>query len=122
MRDHRKLRAFQHADNLALLAYRATKSFPKSEMFGLVSQMRRASVSAASNIVEGCARHGEADYLRFLDMAYGSVKELEYQTSLAFRLGFMPQRSHDEMSDLCAECARTLNGLINALRHHRRNP
>jgi len=72
MRDHTKLRAFELADAMAVLVYRVTQLFPKAEQFGLSSQMRRAAVSAASNIVEGCARSTQTDYLRFLDMALGS--------------------------------------------------
>ena len=73
MRDHTKLRAFELADSLALEMYRVTSGFPRHEQFGLTQQMRRAAVSCASNIVEGCARNTHADYLRFLDMAYGYV-------------------------------------------------
>src|SRR5438445_13384594 len=90
MRDHRKLRAFELADRLVLSIYAATKSFPKDEQFGLTSQLRRAAVSIASNIVEGCARRSEADYLRFLDLAFGSVREVEYQLTIAQRLGYIP--------------------------------
>ena len=85
MRDHTKLRAFEIADFIVIEAYRVTRAFPKEEMFGLTSQIRRAAMSIASNIVEGCARSSEGDYLRFLDMAYGSAKELEYQLSVASR-------------------------------------
>jgi len=116
MRDHKKLRAFELADQLAILAYRSTADFPRSEQFGLTSQMRRAAVSVPSNIVEGCARRTEADYLHFLDIAFGSSRELQYQASLAMRLGFMPPDQHRKLDDACDETSRVLNGLINALR------
>jgi len=116
MRDHKKLRAFELADNLTLEVYRATRSFPKEKQFGLTAQMRRAAVSVASNIVEGCARHTEADYLRFLDIAYGSVREIEYQISLAMRLEFLSTEVGHKLMDIGAEAARVLNGLIRSLR------
>lgn len=75
MRDHTKLRAFELADDLVLKTYKETSQFPKQEMFGLTSQLRRAAVSIPSNIVEGCARSSEGEYLRFLEIAYGSAKE-----------------------------------------------
>lgn len=116
MRDHTKLRAFELADELALAVYELTKAFPKDEVFGLRSQLRRAAVSVASNIVEGCARYSESDYVRFLDMAYGSAREVEYQLSLAFRLGFVSPRDHQLLQNLSAEVSKVLNGLLRALR------
>src|SRR5574337_1665971 len=83
MRDHTKLRAFELADEVAVLIYRATRGFPKEEIYGLTSQMRRAAVSVPSNIVEGCARESQVEYLRFLEIAFGSLKELHYQFGLA---------------------------------------
>ena len=116
MRDHTKLRAFELADQLAVATYRATRDFPSDERFGLVSQMRRAGVSVASNIVEGCARHSEADYLRFLDMAYASCRELEYQITLAERLGFLSETEVPKLKPCAIETAKVLNGLIRSLR------
>jgi len=112
MRDHSKLRAFELADDLVLVVYVATKDFPRDEQFGLTSQMRRAVVSIASNIVEGCARKSEADFLRFLDMAYGSAREVEYQICLAHRLGYLPPDDFNTVKDKCEETAKVLNGLI----------
>jgi four helix bundle protein len=116
MRDHTKLRAFQLADGLVLAVYRATAAFPKAEQFGLTQQLCRAVVSCASNIVEGCARNGEADYLRFLDMAYGSACEVEYQLSLAVRLGYLADPNAQPLAGACIETSKVLNGLIRSLR------
>ena len=107
---------WQKAHKLALDVYGLTASFPKAEQFGLVPQMRRAAVSIGSNIVEGCARHTEADYLHFLDMAYGSARELEYQLSLAQRLGLAEPDACESMHRLCEETSKVLNGLIRSLR------
>jgi len=116
MRDHTRLRAFALADRLALLVYQRTAAFPREEQFGLTAQMRRAAVSIASNIVEGCARQSLADYIRFLDMACGSARELEYQLSLAHRLGCLSVEAHEETASACAETCKVLNGLIRSLR------
>ena len=116
MRDHTRLRAFEVADGLVIAVYKVTACFPREEMFGMTSQLRRAAVSIASNIVEGCARHSEADYLRFLDMAYGSAREVEYQLSLAHRLGFLPEEVHRSLAEQAIETSKVLNGLIRSLR------
>ena len=116
MRDHRRLQAFLLADALTLDLYRETQGFPKAEQYGLTIQMRRAAVSIAANIVEGCARPSQADYLRFLDMAYGSAKELEYLVSLAQRLDYLQPEPGVKLSESCVATARTLNALITALR------
>ena len=116
MRDHRKLRAFDLADNLVLEIYQATKNFPREEQFGLTSQLRRAAVSIASNIVEGCARNSEADFLHFLDVAYGSAREVEYQVSLVHRLGYLTTEEFNSLNTQCVETAKVLNGLIRSLR------
>src|SRR5205085_6380735 len=119
-RDHRKLKAFELADRLALATYQQTQSFPRAEAFGLTSQLRRAAVSIPSNIVEGCARHSEREYLRFLDAAYGSARELEYQLSLAARLGFLDSETVACVVALSKEVGRVLYGLIDAIRNPKR--
>jgi four helix bundle protein len=114
VRDPHKLKAFELADKLAVQIYKETRTFPKEELFGLVSQMRRAAVSVPSNIAEGCGRTTEKEYLQFLSIAYGSLKELEYQISLAMKLKFLESTS--ELAAVADETARVLNGLINALK------
>jgi four helix bundle protein len=116
MRDHTKLRAFELADALALHVYQSTVDFPKHELFGLTSQMRRAAVSIACNIVEGCARSSEAEFLRFLDIAYGSARELEYQSTLAHRLGYLSDDAFSPLHSACVETSKVLGGLIRSFR------
>jgi four helix bundle protein len=116
MRDHRKLRAFELADALVLAVYEATRSFPKDEQFGLTSQLRRSAVSIASNIVEGCGRASQADYLRFLDIAFASAREVEYQLSIAARLGYLLPDVATALSQQADETARVIAGLLRSLR------
>jgi len=116
MRDHTKLRAFELADEVVLLIYRITAGFPKEELYGLTSQMRRAAVSVPSNIVEGCARNSQTDYLRFLTIAFGSLRELHYQLSLSKRLGFLHNKDSSIVESKILETEKVLNGLIRALR------
>ncbi|HEX4142071.1 MAG TPA: four helix bundle protein [Pirellulales bacterium] len=116
MRDHRKLRAFELADSLVLAVYSATRSFPKEEQFGLTSQLRRSAVSVASNIVEGCARSSEPDYIRMLDIAMGSAREVEYQLSVAARLEYLSPNLALALSQSAEETARVLAGLLRSLR------
>jgi four helix bundle protein len=122
MRDHSRLRAFALADELAVQVYRATQGFPREEQFGLTAQMRRAAVSVASNIVEGCARRTQADYLHFLEMAYASLKELEYQINLSHRLSFLKTTFFEPLSALGTETSKVLAALIRSLRLCQRPP
>jgi len=116
MRDHTKLRAFEMADELAVLIYQVTAEFPKKELYGLTSQIRRAAISVPSNIVEGCARESQPDYLRFLTMAFGSLRELHYQLDLSKRLGFMRNQDSSLIEPKIIETEKVLNGLIRSLR------
>ncbi len=116
MRDHTKLRAFDLADEVTILIYRTTKEFPKEEIYGLTSQMRRAAVSVPSNIVEGCARNTETEYLRFLEIAFGSLRELHYQVGLSRHLGYLNGSDVQVLEEKIVETEKVLNGLIRSLR------
>ena len=116
MRDHTKLKAFELADALVLNVYRVTNAFPRHEQFGLTNQIRRAAVSVPSNIVEGCSRSSQAEYVRFLDIAYGSARELAYQLNLATRLSYLNAPTGKEIEASATEVCKVLNGLIRSLR------
>ncbi len=116
MRDHKKLRAFELADECAVLIYGITKAFPKEELYGLASQMRRAAVSVASNLVEGSSRNSRVEYLRFLEIAYGSLRELGYQADLAQRLGLAGQSDWTPLVTKIEEAQKVLAALIRSIR------
>lgn len=115
MRDHTRLKVFELADQLAVDVYRASSRFPRSEVYGLQSQVRRASVSIAANIVEGCARTSEAEYLRFLEISYGSARELQYEIDLCGRLGLLAPEVVSQLHGLCTVTAKSLNALVRSL-------
>ncbi|MBI4777909.1 four helix bundle protein [Candidatus Desantisbacteria bacterium] len=117
MRDHTKLRAFELVDEVAMLVYRVTAGFLKEELFGLTSQIRRTAVSVPSNIVEGCAREIKADYLRSLNIAFGSLMELHYQLNLSKCLGFLPNKDLPLIEPKVVEAEKVSNSLICALRN-----
>lgn len=112
MRDHTRLRAFQKADELALEVYKLTSCFPDEEKFGLTSQLRRSSVSIASNIVEGSARNSTREYLRFLEISYASARELKYQLSLAKRLSFGAVHGYEKAEPLVEAVSGSLARLL----------
>jgi four helix bundle protein len=116
MRDHTKLRAFELSDEVAFLIYQVTRKFPKEEIYGLTSQMRRAAVSVPSNIVEGCARESQAEYLRFLEIAFGSLRELHYQFSLSKRLGYSDEHDIFGCESKIVETEKVLGALLRSMR------
>jgi four helix bundle protein len=113
--DTSKLIVWQKSHELVLKIYELTKDFPKDEMFGLTSQIRRAAVSIPSNIVEGKARGSKKDYRRFLLMSRGSLEEVKYQMLLARDLKYVDEVVYKEILNLADETGKMLNGLINKL-------
>jgi four helix bundle protein len=95
--------------------YVGTEMYPKSELFGLVSQMRRAAVSIASNIAEGSARHSRRDFIRFLRQSRGSLAELETQIIVSRRRGYIPAQCSERLLRQAGEIGRMLSGLIDSL-------
>ncbi len=112
MRDYTKIEAWKLADDLAVAVYKQTRLFPKEEVYGLTSQLRRASYSVPANIVEGSSRESKKDYLHFLYIARGSLSETQYFIHLAQRLGYL---SADRAAVLHAQTKQAfgcLHGLI----------
>ena len=121
VRSYRDVRVWQEAMDLAEETYRATEGFPDHERYGLVTQLRRAAVSVASNIAEGHAR-STGDYLRHLLVSSGSLTEMETQFTLSDRLGFLPPEHAKSLLDKCDELGRMLGGLRKSLRARRARP
>ncbi len=112
--NHKDLEAWKLSVNLVVKIYNITKQFPKEEMFGIVNQMRRAAISIPSNIAEGCARYSDKDTFRFIDMAFGSIAELETQLIIAEKLGYC--KSFDLLTDI-----DKLEKLLSGLKRHLKN-
>jgi len=108
------LRVWRRAMDLVLEIYRGTSSFPKQEIYGLTSQMRRSAVSVPSNIAEGKGRRSRRELVQFLFHARGSLLELRTQITIAQELGFLSQADGESLTQLACEVGRLLNGLINS--------
>jgi four helix bundle protein len=118
----RELNAWQRSDGLAVAVYEETRAFPRAEVFGLTSQLRRASVSIPANIAEGYCRHTRADYLRFLSIAQGSVGELGTLLSLAHDLSCLDAGKQLQLAGRLEEVSKLLTGLARSLRSTARRP
>jgi four helix bundle protein len=112
-RGHHKLDAWKISRQLVASVYRLTKLFPKEELFGLTNQMRRAAVSIPANIAEGAARTGTREFVQFLNIARGSLSELETHLLIAVDLDYM--RGQDPIFDLVSRVSRLLTGLHKSL-------
>jgi four helix bundle protein len=115
MKPHERFIAWQHCHSLALLTYKITQNFPRSELYGITSQMRRAAASAAANIVEGCAKRGAPEFRRFLDIALGSLAELSYFALLARDLGLLSNERWNEFERVYEVAGKTTMRLCRAM-------
>ncbi|MEO5960201.1 MAG: four helix bundle protein [Opitutaceae bacterium] len=116
MKNYRELTVWKSGHSLTLEIYRQTKSFPKDELFGLTSQMRRAASSIAANIAEGCGREGDAELKRYLNIALGSACELDYFILLAGELGYLESPAHSTAADEILRLRRQLGAFIQKLK------
>jgi len=116
MRNFEKLVVFQEAHKLVLLVYKLSEKFPKSELFGLTSQIRRAAVSICANIVEGNARKYIKEYLQFISLAIGSLEETKYHLLLAKDLGYISDKEHIELQDQAEHVGKLISGLVKYLK------
>jgi four helix bundle protein len=116
MRDFRELNVWQESHKLTLEIYEISKSFPKEELFGLTSQMRRAASSVPTNIAEGCGRGSQKDYAHFLQIAIGSAFEVDYQILLAKDLKYIDENLYLKLNDKVDKIKRQLALLIKKVR------
>jgi four helix bundle protein len=116
MQDYKKLKIWQQGHEITLLTYTITKTFPKDEMYGLTSQMRRAAFSIPANIAEGCGRDSQAELGRFVTIASGSAFELDYLAHLAIDLGYLSSEQYTHFYTGIDELRRMLNGFIKKLK------
>ena len=115
MRNYKKVVAWQRADQLTIEVYRVTHRFPREEVYGLTSQVRRAAYSVPANISEGAGRETDTEYLRFLHIARGSLSETEYFLHLANNLDYLSDEEYKELTVLVNQTFAALHGLIRAI-------
>ena len=122
LKNYKELNVWQKSYKLCLHIYKVTKRFPKDEMYGLTSQIRRSAVSIPSNIAEGYGRKTTLEYVRFLYIAYGSVCELETQTMISGDLGYVGKESLQKIRDEIGDVERMLKAMIKSLENKHLNP
>lgn len=119
MRDFREIKVWAKAHSLTLQIYKATATFPREEIYGLTSQMRRSSASIPANIAEGFGRGGNTELARFLQIAMGSASEVEYHVLLARDLNLLTQKIYDDLEGRIVEVKRMLASLLLKVRRDR---
>ena len=115
MKDFRQLKVWQKAHELTLAVYQLTATFPREELYGLSSQLRRAGSSIAANLAEGCGRNGDAELARFCSMAMGSASELEYHLLLGRDLKLIKDKDYEALDHRTTELKRMLAALMQKL-------
>jgi four helix bundle protein len=115
LRDYTELVAWQKAMDFVEAVYQVSKTFPKDELFGLTSQVRRAAVSIPSNVAEGQSRRSSREFLQFLSIARGSLSEVETQLIISKRLNYLSREQLTDLKHKSAELGRVINGLTNAI-------
>ncbi|PDT11680.1 MULTISPECIES: four helix bundle protein [unclassified Rhizobium] len=116
---YRDLKVWQFAIELSVVCYEVTRTFPREEIYGLTSQIRRSSASVAANIAEGYGRENRGSFVQFLKIAQGSLKELETHLIIAGRIGFLQASALDELLDRCDEIGKMLGSLIRSVQHRK---
>jgi len=116
MQDFRKLKAWQRAHELVLAVYQTSASLPRSELYGLTSQIRRSCISVAANIAEGSGRNSRAEFAHFIQIAIGSTSETEYYLQLACELHLISPISNQILREQCVEIRKMLASLVRILR------
>ena len=116
MKDFHELKVWKKAHELTLAVYQITSAFPRAELYGLTTQLRRACSSIPANLAEGCGRNGDAELARFCSIAMGSASELEYHLLLASDLKLIGPTEYDELTKNAVEVKRMLTGLIQRLK------
>ena len=119
VRSYRDLVVWQKAMTLVTEVYRYTEAFPRTELYGLTSQLRRAAVSVPSNIAEGQGRSSTGEFKQFLGHARGSLLEVETQLEIAYRLKYLSEENCAILTRECSEVGRVLNGLMTSLARNR---
>jgi four helix bundle protein len=119
VKSFRDLKVWQRAHQLTLSVYRVTVTFPRQELYGLTSQLRRSCSSIAANLAEGCGRSGDAEFARYCSIAMGSASETEYRLLLARDLKLLKSKDYEELAERTVDLKRMLSGLLLKLKADR---
>jgi len=122
VKDFKELRVWSKAHELTMLVYRLTLAFPRDEIYGLTSQIRRSAASIGANIAEGCGRHSDGELTRFLQIARGSASETEYHLLLAMDLGFLQEGDFQVAEQSVVAVQRMLTALVQKVQPQGRKP